>query len=264
MITALEQGIALGKANRRREAIEYLKQALLENPREVEAWMWISQLVDDRPTMKYCYKKILEIEPDNVNAKHSLRFLLDTDANLKFFPDPISPLQAFFESQQGRPTQTQARKPSPTPSTNSDLRPTSSAYTSRHTQSPAKVKKRKATSWVVYLLIVIFISVLLSIAMFFTMNFMPSDINYGFGEGNEIKTNIFTIGLIILQLLVGLVWGLYWIISGYAGTINLIKKGYLLEYIGCSIILAGIPLILPALLGPIVQSLANSIKDKNK
>jgi tetratricopeptide (TPR) repeat protein len=107
MSDALEKGIAIGKANifgnpqKKAEAIEYFKQALLENPKEVQAWLWIANLVDnDTPTRKYCFQKVLELDPQNTYARQMLDFILETEPNFKWIKEQASPLQPFFDSLQ--------------------------------------------------------------------------------------------------------------------------------------------------------------------
>ena len=264
MSNALEKGIALGKANRRKEAIQYLTQALIENPKEIEAWMWISQLVDDRPTQKYCYKRILEVDPNHFMAKQFSGFLNGTDANLKFFPDPVSPLQTFFENQQARQPQPQVGKPFPESVPNPNIRPAvASAQNSRPVRPQDKLKKKRTPSWIIYILFFLIFNCLLSAGIVFTQTYLPSEINFSFGT-DPFFSNPITIGLMILWCLVGTIWGISWMISGYIGVVNLIKKGYFFEYIGCSLLLVGVPLILPALLGPIMHPLVDSIGEKNR
>jgi hypothetical protein len=41
-----------------------------------------------------------------------------------------------------------------------------------------------------------------------------------------------------------------WIVSGYAGALWLMLKGYTLELTGCAILAGGLPLLLPAVVGP--------------
>ncbi len=278
MTTTLEKGIALGKANRRKEAIEYLKQALLENPREVEAWMWIAQLVDgDRPTQKYCYKKILEIEPNHYVVQTLLRFLEDTDANIKFFPDPTSPLQTFFESQQDRQPQIQTGKPFSAPAArpNPNIRPiTTHTQNSRSPHPQSRPKKKRISPWIssflVFTVLIVIVSIILPLI---SIPFLPYILFYLQSLDPSLSTlsidDLATGGVILAawyifnQLFIVLL-GLYWIASGYVGAFFLLKKGYILELVGCAILAAGVPLVLPAVLGPIMYWWGNSVQEKNR
>jgi len=42
-----------------------------------------------------------------------------------------------------------------------------------------------------------------------------------------------------------------WIVSGYVGALWLMAKGYTGELIGCAIMAGGLPILLPAVMGPI-------------
>lgn len=42
-----------------------------------------------------------------------------------------------------------------------------------------------------------------------------------------------------------------WVASGYIGALWLMLKGYTLELIGCAILAGGLPILLPAVVGPI-------------
>lgn len=281
MTTALEKGVALGKANRRKEAIEYLKQALLENPREVEAWMWISQLVDDRPTQKYCYKKILEIDPNDFMANQFLGILKDTDANLKFFPEPISPLQTFFENQQVKQVQSQVRKPFPLSASSPSMRPAiAPLQNSRLARPQSKPKKKGISPWVSSFLILTVIIAIISImipALIIPLSpyilpfIQAQDPTLPPLSADELATGreIIVIGGVafgwtLFMWLFSFLSGAYWMVSGYVGAYLLIKKGYVLELVGCAILAAGIPLLLPAVLGPIMYWWGNSVQEKNR
>lgn len=124
-------------------------------------------------------------------------------------------------------------------------------------------KKKRTSSWIIYSIFFFMFNCLFSAGITFTQIYLPSEINISFGN-DPVFSNPITIGLMILWWLVGMAWGISWMISGYIGVINLIKKGYFFEYIGCSLILVGIPLILPALLGPIMHPLVDSIGEKKR
>jgi len=59
-----------------------------------------------------------------------------------------------------------------------------------------------------------------------------------------------------------LFWG--WIISGYVGALILIFKGYWAELIGCAIIAGGLPILLPAVVGPLFFLLGIALPAKRK
>jgi hypothetical protein len=43
-----------------------------------------------------------------------------------------------------------------------------------------------------------------------------------------------------------------WAIPGYVGAVWLAMKGYTMELIGCTILAGGVPILLPAVLGPLM------------
>ena len=45
MGTSLQTGVAAAKAGDKKSAMQYLRQAINENPRDINAWLWISKLV---------------------------------------------------------------------------------------------------------------------------------------------------------------------------------------------------------------------------
>jgi hypothetical protein len=269
MSDALEKGIAIGKANifgnpqKKAEAIEYFKQALLENPKEVQAWLWIANLVDnDTPTRKYCFQKVLELDPQNTYARQMLDFILETEPNFKWIKEQASPLQPFFDSLQRPQPPFLSGQPyhsNQPPHQNQPYRPTAQNFRNAATpvQSPrpayaqAKPKKKDTSLWLPLFLVSSVLVGIVSIAIVFIMS------PYSSPEVNTVG-----MGLGVFMGLEILLAELFWIISGYAGVYKLIKKGYLLEFIGCSLILAGIPLILPILLGPILYAWADRVKEK--
>lgn len=326
MSTALEKGIAIGKSNlfgnprKQAEAIEYFKQALLENPQEIEAWMWISQLTDDSPTKRYCYQKVLEIEPNHPLAKQFLDFQNATEPG--FTRKKISSLQTFFESHQQALPQSKAetslqkgvaalksgdkksamqflkqaidenprdvnawlwvssliddpekkkfcfqkvlaiepqnkhalrgmatldhsaQSSSSSLSATSEIhRPQvkeSSSYqqsvpqsnkTSQYQVRPANVqivkKKKRISVWA-----------MLGLGLFLSyMILFPFSAAINSKELGEFA------------MMLGFGWGFHYIISGYIGAFKMIKNGQILQLVGCSILLGGLPLLLPAVLG---------------
>jgi len=55
----------------------------------------------------------------------------------------------------------------------------------------------------------------------------------------------------------------FWLLSGYVGAGWLMAKGYWLEIVGCAILAGGIPLLLPAVLGPLFALVAFLFPNKD-
>jgi hypothetical protein len=72
MSPALEKGIAAAKAGNKKEALRFLREALLLDAQNANAWLWMSAMVDDPEKQRHCLKMVLEIEPDNKAARNGL------------------------------------------------------------------------------------------------------------------------------------------------------------------------------------------------
>lgn len=71
----IEQGIAALRAGRRDEGRELLRQATEADPRNAQAWLWMSAAVEGIDAQRQCLYKVLEIEPNNSIARSGLAFL---------------------------------------------------------------------------------------------------------------------------------------------------------------------------------------------
>src|SRR5215212_12062242 len=83
MPTMLEQAIShigAGEIDRARSLlIEFLKQ----NPRDESAWLWMTRCVLEPEQKRYCFEKVLKLNPQNQNAIEGLTRLNS--------PKPVSP-----------------------------------------------------------------------------------------------------------------------------------------------------------------------------
>lgn len=68
MTNLLENGIAAAKKGDKARARQYIQQAVQENPQNTAAWLWLSTLVDQAEQKKYCYQKVLALDPENEYA----------------------------------------------------------------------------------------------------------------------------------------------------------------------------------------------------
>jgi hypothetical protein len=295
MSDALEKGIAIANANlfgdprRKVEAIEYFKQALRENPKEIQAWIGIANMAEDRATRKYCFQKVLELDPQNEFGKIMVEFFRDTEVKSKWIKEESSPLQPFFDglerpqasfpgglppwlnqsNQPPLPTQrtTQPYRPTP-PNFNSGAIPKKSPPPAPvRTQTKTKNKKKGMSPWVssylIFNILIGIVSIIAGLASNFLVPFFMAEAEPTLLENISlsIQLPIFFGLTVFLQLNIYLFW-IYWAVAGYVGIYKLIKKGYLIEYLGCSLVLAGVPLILPFFLGPLIYSWADRIREK--
>ena len=86
MSPALDKGIAAAKAGNKKEALKFLREALLLDAQNANAWLWMSAMVDDPEKKRHCLKMVLEIEPDNKVARNGLNVI-----NQNFPPQVLSP-----------------------------------------------------------------------------------------------------------------------------------------------------------------------------
>ncbi len=55
-----------------RQARKILSELLREEPNQVEYWLWMSAVVDSKKEQIYCLRKVLSLDPDNLDAKKGL------------------------------------------------------------------------------------------------------------------------------------------------------------------------------------------------
>ncbi len=75
MSNTLESGIAAAKNGNKGRARQYIQQAVQENPKDITAWLWLSVLVDDVEQKKYCYQRVLALDPKNEHAHKGMKQL---------------------------------------------------------------------------------------------------------------------------------------------------------------------------------------------
>ncbi|HTX91522.1 MAG TPA: leucine-rich repeat domain-containing protein [Anaerolineales bacterium] len=69
----LDRAIALIKAGNKPAALSLLKEIIRADPRDENAWLWLSACVDQVDQKKFCLQKVLEINPANLQAQNALR-----------------------------------------------------------------------------------------------------------------------------------------------------------------------------------------------
>jgi tetratricopeptide (TPR) repeat protein len=99
MTSSLQLGINAAKAGRMQEALEFLKDAIIEEPQNAEVWVWIAAIIDDMDKQAIFLEKALEIDPHNIPAQRGLAYLEKRrrdeasvkDDHLSDYTQPISP-----------------------------------------------------------------------------------------------------------------------------------------------------------------------------
>lgn len=75
MADLLEQGIAAARAGRRTEARQTLMQVVERDERNETAWLWLAGVLDDPEDIRTCLQNVLELNPDNGQAKRGLAWV---------------------------------------------------------------------------------------------------------------------------------------------------------------------------------------------
>lgn len=112
MASSLQQGISAAKAGQMQEALEFLKDAIIEEPQNANVWVWIAAIIDDLDKQEIFLEKALDLDPNNLPAQRGLAFLKDHKRNkadhqgdhLSDYTHPISPFPKSGAGQQPRKT----------------------------------------------------------------------------------------------------------------------------------------------------------------
>jgi hypothetical protein len=75
MSTMLEQAVAHIRAGEIEKASPLLIEVLKQNPRDENAWLWMSRCVTEIEQKRYCFEKVLKLNPQNQHAIRSLSYL---------------------------------------------------------------------------------------------------------------------------------------------------------------------------------------------
>ena len=109
MSELLRQGIAAARAGNRAEARALLTRVIEGDERNEQAWLWLSGVVDDPNDIRTCLHNVLELNPNNTQARQGL---------------------AWVDSKYGPPAPTPADPaPSPAPSAPAEIVPPTPAAT---------------------------------------------------------------------------------------------------------------------------------------
>lgn len=107
MNTPLEKGIAAAKSGHKKEAADYLQEALRNNPNDVLALLWLAGVSEPIQQEKYL-RQVLQIDPNNQHAQQGLKQI----AHLQSPQQDIPPMQRL--------------KPQSSPQRNPNLQPQNS------------------------------------------------------------------------------------------------------------------------------------------
>ena len=99
MASSLQKGINAAKTGQMQNALEFLKDAIIEEPQNADVWVWIAAIIDDLDKQEVFLEKALALDPDNVPAQRGMAYLKDRKRNkaghqgdhLSDYTHPISP-----------------------------------------------------------------------------------------------------------------------------------------------------------------------------
>jgi len=71
----VQRGVTEARQEHKEEAEELLRQAVLSDPQNERAWLWLSAVVEGVENQRECLRRVLEINPSNSFARQGLSFL---------------------------------------------------------------------------------------------------------------------------------------------------------------------------------------------
>jgi len=75
MASSLQKGINAAKSGHMHDALEFLKDAIIEEPQNAEVWVWIAAIIDDMDKQEIFLEKALDLDPNNIPAQRGLAYL---------------------------------------------------------------------------------------------------------------------------------------------------------------------------------------------
>jgi hypothetical protein len=107
MPSSLQKGINAAKAGRMQEALNFMKDAIIEEPQNADVWVWIAAIIDDLEKQEIFLKKALEIDPNNIPAQRGLAYLQKRQQDQRnaqggHLSDHTSPISPFPPSNEVR------------------------------------------------------------------------------------------------------------------------------------------------------------------
>lgn len=110
MVSSLQNGINAAKAGRMQEALDFLKDAIIEEPQNADVWVWVAAIIDDLDKQEIFLEKALEIDPQNIPAQRGMAYLQKRKLNQAaaisdHLSDHTSPISPFPPSGRPKPVQ---------------------------------------------------------------------------------------------------------------------------------------------------------------
>jgi len=114
MPSSLQNGISAAKAGQMQQALDHLKDAIIDEPQNADVWVWIAAIIDDLDKQEIFLEKALVIDPNNIPAQRGLAYLQNRKKNdSNFQGDHLSehtkPISPFPAEQKPQPELNEAR-----------------------------------------------------------------------------------------------------------------------------------------------------------
>ena len=119
MTSSLQNGINAAKAGRTQEALDFLKDAIIDEPQNADVWVWIAAIIDDLDKQDIFLKKALDIDPNNIPAQRGIAYLnkrkqqqaSNQNDHLSDHTRPISPFPAPSKKEKKKKNRRKPSKP---------------------------------------------------------------------------------------------------------------------------------------------------------
>jgi len=142
MTSSLQKGINAAKAGHTQDALDFLKDAIIEEPQNADVWVWIAAIIDDLDKQEIFLKKAMDIDPNNIPAQRGIAYLnkrkqqqvsVKTD-HLSDQTRPISP----FPAQSKKEKKKKDRRKPPKPKKEKQAKPKSKEKKAKKVQEAEK------------------------------------------------------------------------------------------------------------------------------
>jgi thioredoxin-like negative regulator of GroEL len=84
----LKQAITAYKSGEKQKAQKLLARLVKAEPNNEEAWFWLAACIENPEQRQYCLKRVLKINPDNVQAKRALKKSEERQASQQAITQP--------------------------------------------------------------------------------------------------------------------------------------------------------------------------------
>lgn len=235
MATPLENGVTAAKAGNKQLAMQHLRQAVTEDPNNINAWLWISSLVDSPEQKVFCYQKVLKLDPNNKYALQGMNVINKTNTP-SVQQQPIAP--TYQQPSQPEKTQSKSIQRSHT------KQPVIKSPVNKKVLLSKKPQKSIGVEGILKITVKVVLWLIVSpiiLVLFFLLYMDTAD----FAD--------FALRTVLA----------FWAISGYYGAWLLLKKGHGAGLLGCFILTGGAPILIPPFLGLFMLIWGRIAKDKH-